>query len=54
MKWAIAKANELGINANKIATIGDSGGGLIVAGVSMRLGEANEGSLIRFGAQLIP
>ena len=54
VKWTIAKAHEIGINPNKIATIGESGGSLIVAGVSMRLGEADEGHLIKFGAQLIP
>ena len=54
VKWAIAKANELGINPNKIATIGESGGGYIVAGISMRLAEANEGGLIRFSAHVSP
>ena len=54
VKWAIAKADELGINPNKIATMGESGGGYLVAAVGMRLAEANEGNLIKFGAQLIP
>lgn len=54
VKWAIAKASELGIDPNRIATIGESGGGYIVGGVSMRLGERNEGGLIKFGFHLIP
>ena len=54
VKWVIAKTDELGIDPNKIATIGESGGGYIVAGVSIKLAEADEGHLIRFGAQLVP
>lgn len=54
VKWTIAKADELGINPNKIITMGESGGGYLVSAVSMRLGEANEGNLIKFGCHLQP
>jgi len=54
LKWVIAKSDYLGINKNKIVTMGESGGGYICAGVSMRLAEANEGKLIKFSAQIIP
>ena len=50
VKWVIEKASELGIDSNRIATIGESGGGFMVAGASMRLGEANEADLIKFAA----
>ena len=54
VKWVIAKADYLGIDKKKIVTMGESGGGYICAGVSMRLAEANEGSLIKFAAQIMP
>ena len=54
VKWVIANAEKLGIDGSRIALMGESGGGLITGGVSMRLAEANEGHLVRFQAQVIP
>jgi acetyl esterase len=54
VKWVIANAEELGIDANRIALMGESGGGYLTAGVSMRLAEADEGHLVKFQVQVIP
>ena len=48
VKWVIANAERLGIDANRIALMGESGGGYITGGVSMRLAEADESHLVKF------
>jgi len=54
VKWVIANAKELGIDANRIAIMGESGGGYICGGVAIELAKRGEGGLIRFQLQAIP
>jgi len=54
LKWVMANAEELGIDANRIAIMGESGGAAIVGGVSIRLAQAGEGRKVKFQAQSIP
>jgi len=46
VKWVIANADRLGIDKNRIGTLGDSGGGLITSGVGFELAKRGEGDLI--------
>ena len=48
--WVIKNADRLGIDPNRIAIMGESGGGYIVAGIAMRLGENNQRHLIKYQA----
>lgn len=54
LKWVIANADQLGIDANRIAIWGESGGAYITAGVSIRLAQNNERNLIKFQGQHAP
>jgi len=48
VKWVIANAAELGIDAKRIAIMGESGGAYICAGVAMELAKGDEAGLVRF------
>lgn len=54
VKWVIAMADKMGIDKTRIGIMGESGGAYIVAGVSMRMAEKDEGKLVKWQAQLIP
>ena len=48
LKWVLANTKNLGIDPKRVVIGGESGGGYITAGVSMRLAQNNEGSLVKF------
>jgi len=54
LKWVIDNADALNIDKNRIAIMGESGGGWITAGVAMMLAERNESHLVRFHMPCIP
>jgi len=48
LKWTLANARTLGIDASKVATFGESGGGWVTAGVGILLAQRDESALVRF------
>jgi len=54
VKWVIENAKELRVDPERIAIMGEGGGGYITAGCGMRLAEANEGHLVKMQFQFSP
>jgi len=54
LKHIIKESEKYQINPNQICIAGESGGGYIVAGVSLMLAQKNESHLVRFQYQMIP
>lgn len=52
LKYLLKNADKLGVDSSRVFIAGESGGGYITAGVSMRLAERNESHLVKFQAQL--
>lgn len=48
LKWVLANAEKLGIDKDRVGMFGESGGGHLVAAVSVLLADKNEGALIKF------
>jgi len=48
LKHVIGNAEKFGVDVDKIAIFGESGGGWITTGVGMMLAERDEGDLVKF------